>query len=206
MITGRSLPEVSCPASLVSFLPPVLGWLARGVIAPELEVGLSTTALPRRLPGGRAHLDDRDRHRPAQVQPHRLGIGCGHASTHRPAADRGESDRVPQATGLGETVRRATVGGGERRGPGPPPRLGHHLAQWLLARGETVVDVPATATARVRELSRGRRKTDTLDAAATASVAALHGDARPVPAEGSATVLGMLDEHRPTSSPSPTAA
>jgi transposase len=53
--------------------------------------------------------------------------------------------------------------------------LGHHLAQWLLARGETVVDVPATATARVRELSRGRRKTDTLDAAAAASVAALHG-------------------------------
>jgi transposase len=48
----------------------------------------------------------------------------------------------------------------------------------------------------VRELSRGRRKTDTLDAAAAASVAALHGDARPVPAEGSATVLGMLDEHR----------
>jgi transposase len=88
------------------------------------------------------------------------------------------------------------VGGGERRGPGPPPRLGHHLAQWLLARGETVVDVLATATARVRELSRGRRKTDTLDAAAAASVAALHGDARPVPAEGSATVLGMLDEHR----------
>jgi transposase len=49
---------------------------------------------------------------------------------------------------------------------------------------------------RERELSRGRRKTDTLDAAAAASVAALHGDARPVPAEGSATVLGMLDEHR----------
>jgi transposase len=74
--------------------------------------------------------------------------------------------------------------------------LGRHLAQRLLARGETVLDVPATATARVRELSRGRRKTDTLDAAAAASVAALHGDARPVPAEGSATVLRMLDEHR----------
>ena len=88
------------------------------------------------------------------------------------------------------------MGGGERRGPGPPPRLGHHLAQWLLARGETVVAVPATATARVRELSRGRRKTDTLDAAAAARVAALHADARPLPAEGSATVLGMLDEHR----------
>ena len=31
VITGRSLPEVSCPASLVSFLPPVLGWLAGGL-------------------------------------------------------------------------------------------------------------------------------------------------------------------------------
>jgi len=63
--------------------------------------------------------------------------------------------------------------------------------------GEIVLDVPATATARVRELSRGgRRKTDTLDSAAAASVAALHGDARPVPAEGTATVLRMLDERR----------
>jgi hypothetical protein len=26
--------------------------------------------------------------------------------------------------------------------------LGRHLAQWLVARGETVADVPATATAR----------------------------------------------------------
>ena len=75
--------------------------------------------------------------------------------------------------------------------------LGRHLAQWLVARGEDVVDVPATATARVRELSRGgRRKTDTLDAAAAASVAALHGDARPVVAEGASTVLRMLDERR----------
>jgi hypothetical protein len=29
--------------------------------------------------------------------------------------------------------------------------LGRHLAQWLIARGEQVEDVPATATARVRE-------------------------------------------------------
>jgi hypothetical protein len=34
--------------------------------------------------------------------------------------------------------------------------LGRHLAQWLIAHGETVTDVPSTATARVRELSRGR--------------------------------------------------
>jgi transposase len=75
--------------------------------------------------------------------------------------------------------------------------LGRHLAQWLLARGETVVDVPATATARVRELSRGgRRKTDVLDAAAAASVAATQGDAKPVEADGVASVLKMLDERR----------
>ena len=74
--------------------------------------------------------------------------------------------------------------------------LGRHLAQWLLARGELVADVPATATARVRELSRGRGKNDVIDAAAGASVAALHGDARPVLAEDTTTVLGLLDERR----------
>jgi transposase len=52
--------------------------------------------------------------------------------------------------------------------------LGCHLAQWLIARDEQVEDVPATAAARVRELSRGgRRKNDVIDAAAAASVAAL---------------------------------
>jgi transposase len=74
--------------------------------------------------------------------------------------------------------------------------LGRHLAQWLLARGEAVEDVPSTATARVRELSRGHRKNDVIDAAAAASVAALHGDANPVLAEDITTVLGMLDERR----------
>ena len=59
--------------------------------------------------------------------------------------------------------------------------LGSHLAQWLTARGERVDDVPCTATARVRELSRGgRRKNDVIDAAAAASVAALAGEATPV--------------------------
>ncbi|GAA4897833.1 transposase [Actinomycetospora straminea] len=75
--------------------------------------------------------------------------------------------------------------------------LGRHLAQWLLARGETVHDVPATATARVRELSRGgRRKNDVIDAAAAASVALLAGDANPVAAEDLSTVLALLDERR----------
>ena len=57
--------------------------------------------------------------------------------------------------------------------------LGRHLAQWLIARGESVVDVPAAATNRVRELSRGgRRKNDQIDAAAAATVACLQGDGR----------------------------
>lgn len=75
--------------------------------------------------------------------------------------------------------------------------LGRHLAQWLVARGEVVLDVPCTATARVRELSRGsRRKTDVIDAAAAASVAALHGDATTVTAEDHTTVFAMLEERR----------
>jgi transposase len=75
--------------------------------------------------------------------------------------------------------------------------LGRHLAQWLLARGEVVEDVPSTATARVRELSRGGRRTnDVIDAAAAASVAALRGEANPVVAEGLTAVLALLDERR----------
>ena len=75
--------------------------------------------------------------------------------------------------------------------------LGRYLAQWLVARGEAVDDVPSTATARVRELSRGgRRKNDVIDAAAAASVAALQGDANPVVAEDLTTVLALLDERR----------
>jgi transposase len=75
--------------------------------------------------------------------------------------------------------------------------LGRHLAQWLVTRGETVDDVPSTATARVRELSRGaRRKNDVIDAAAAASVAALHGDASPVVPEDLTAVLALLDERR----------
>lgn len=76
--------------------------------------------------------------------------------------------------------------------------LGHHLAQWLIAAGEQVTDVPPTATARVRQLSRGgRRKNDRIDAAAAACVvAAMQGDARPVEAETHTTALSLLDERR----------
>nr|WP_237755053.1 IS110 family transposase [Nocardia nova] len=75
--------------------------------------------------------------------------------------------------------------------------LGHHLALWLVAMGEAVVDVAPAATARVRQLSRGgRRKNDRIDAAAAACVAALHGDARPVRAETHTDSLALLDERR----------
>lgn len=75
--------------------------------------------------------------------------------------------------------------------------LGHHLAQWLLARGEVVLDVPSTATARVRELSRGaRRKNDRIDAAGAACVAAAQGDARSVVPEDHVDALALLDERR----------
>jgi transposase len=75
--------------------------------------------------------------------------------------------------------------------------LGRHLSSWLLARGEQVVDVPTTATARVRQLSRGGgRKNDQIDAAAAASVAALQGEGRPLEAEGIGDALALLDESR----------
>lgn len=75
--------------------------------------------------------------------------------------------------------------------------LGRHLSSWLLARSEDVVDVPATATARIRQLSRGgRRKNDRIDAAAAASVAALQGDARSVQPEDHTDALALLDERR----------
>ena len=75
--------------------------------------------------------------------------------------------------------------------------LGCHLTQWLLAQGETVQDVRTTATARVRELSRGRgRKTDALDAAAAAGIAAMQGDAEPLKPEDATMVLAVLEERR----------
>ena len=75
--------------------------------------------------------------------------------------------------------------------------LGRHLAQWLVARDEYVEDVSSTATARVRELSRGgRRKNDVIDAAAAATVAALGGDGSVVVAEDLTSALALLDERR----------
>ena len=75
--------------------------------------------------------------------------------------------------------------------------LGCHLAQWLVAHGETVLDASTAATARVRELSRGgRRKNDVIDASAAASVAAYQGDAAPLGADDDAVVFALLEERR----------
>jgi transposase len=57
--------------------------------------------------------------------------------------------------------------------------------------------VRTTAAARVRELSRGRgRKTDVLDAAAAAGIAALQGDTEPVQPDDATVVLAVLEERR----------
>jgi transposase len=75
--------------------------------------------------------------------------------------------------------------------------LGRHLAQFLLARGEHVVDVPSFLSARVRELSRGgRRKTDAIDALATARAARDAEILHPVLAEDTGTIVAMLNERR----------
>jgi hypothetical protein len=82
----------------------------------------------------------------------------------------------PSDAQVGLRFRRAAWAVENARGPG------RNLAQWLVARGESIDDVPSTATARIRELSRGgRRKNDVIDPSAAASVAALH--ANPVVAE-----------------------
>ncbi|WP_405634702.1 IS110 family transposase [Streptomyces sp. NBC_00056] len=72
--------------------------------------------------------------------------------------------------------------------------LGRHLAQWLVAGGETGVDVPGSATSRVRQLARGGgRKNDRIDAAAAAT-AHIHGDGREVDVDDHTTALALLDE------------
>ncbi|MFF0452843.1 transposase [Nocardia africana] len=57
--------------------------------------------------------------------------------------------------------------------------LAHHLARWLISRGETVVDIPRSLPRRSAHVSHGgRRKNDPIDAAAAACVAAIRGESR----------------------------
>ena len=68
---------------------------------------------------------------------------------------------------------------------------------WLVAGAELVQDVPSTATARIRQRSRGNRgKNDVIDASAAASVAARPVTGNPVTAEGLTAVMAVLDERR----------
>ena len=67
-------------------------------------------------------------------------------------------DEKTVVVGSDELVGWASAHGSERRWAVENAcRLGRHLALWLVAREETVDDVPSTATTRVGELSRGGR-------------------------------------------------
>ena len=75
--------------------------------------------------------------------------------------------------------------------------VGRPVAQWLVADGEQVLDVPAKLAARVRVLSTGHgRKTDLHDAV-SAAIAARSADwLRPVGVEDQTTVLHLLTKRR----------
>jgi transposase len=75
--------------------------------------------------------------------------------------------------------------------------IGRHLAQRLVADGETVVDVPAKLSARVRVFSTGQgRKTDATDAHSIALVAARTPDLAAVTEDGEVAALRLLaDRH-----------
>jgi transposase len=75
--------------------------------------------------------------------------------------------------------------------------LGRHLAQRLVASGESVVDVPSKLSARVRVLSIGNaRKNDELDALATALAAWRNERLAAVDPEADSEVLRLLSERR----------
>lgn len=71
--------------------------------------------------------------------------------------------------------------------------IGSLLAQQLVRAGETVVDVPAALSARVRLLDAGRNdKTDTQDARSAAIVALRHRNLRVVELEDHRQVMRLL--------------
>ncbi|MDP8929610.1 MAG: IS110 family transposase [Actinomycetota bacterium] len=75
--------------------------------------------------------------------------------------------------------------------------LGRLLAQQLIARGEAVVDVPATLSARAGKLSgHSGRKTDEHDARSVAIAAAHNRGLRQVVAEDGTVVLRLLLDRR----------
>ena len=156
-----------------------------------LEVGLSvaTHYPPAQRKGNRR--DDDHRCRPAQEHPH--------GNRDRPADEPGGgSIRIHASLADYRRLLKWARQFDQRRWAVENAEgLGRHLSSWLLARGEQVVDIPSTATARVRQLSRGGgRKNDQIDAAAAACAAALQGDGRALQAEGITDALALLDESR----------
>jgi hypothetical protein len=152
-------PHAACGLALPGFVEPV-GITGRGLTQqridrlPELEVGVSPLASTAGVVGGKAN-----RVVIIGVDPHKR--------THTASAMAPEGNTVLATMQIDASLKgyrrvlRWAEGFGQRRWAVENARgLGRHLAQWLVARGETVEDVPSTATARVRELSRGgRRKT-----------------------------------------------
>jgi transposase len=75
--------------------------------------------------------------------------------------------------------------------------IGRHVAQRLVADGETVVDVPAKLSARARVFSTGQgRKTDPVDARSVAVVALRTPGLRQVVVDDTAVVLRLLVDRR----------
>ncbi|ONI89977.1 hypothetical protein ALI22I_13735 [Saccharothrix sp. ALI-22-I] len=75
--------------------------------------------------------------------------------------------------------------------------IGRHLAQRLVADGETVIDVPAKLSARVRVLATGQgRKTDPVDAHSVALVALRTKGLQHVEADDATAALRLLVDHR----------
>ena len=75
--------------------------------------------------------------------------------------------------------------------------VGRHLAQRLVADGETVVDVPAKLSARTRVFSTGQgRKTDATDAHSIAVVALRTRSLRQVRCDDRTVALRLLADRR----------
>ena len=75
--------------------------------------------------------------------------------------------------------------------------IGRHIAQRLVADGETVVDVPAKLSARVRVFATGQgRKTDPVDAHSVAMAALRAKGLRQVSADDATVALRLLADRR----------
>jgi len=75
--------------------------------------------------------------------------------------------------------------------------IGRHVAQRLVADGETVVDVPAKLSARARVFATGQgRKTDPVDARSVAVVALRTSNLRRVQADDTTVALRLLVDRR----------